>query len=90
MGQGLAVLTEAAVDDLRAVLTLGQAEDGADQGDVLGRLGHDDLGALDQLHGAHRQQTGVARSTADERHPALGRPLVLAAGLRGLYSRHAC
>ena len=89
VGQRLAVLTEAAVDDLRAVLALGQAEDGADQGDVLGGLGHDDLGALDQLHGAHRQQTGVTGSTADERHPTRGRPLS-GAGLRGLYSRHAC
>ena len=93
VGQGLAVLAEAAVDDLRAALeavgALDEAEDLADQLDVLGSLGHDHLGTLEELHGSHRQQARVTGSTADERHPALGGG-GRGAGLRGLYSRHAC
>jgi hypothetical protein len=91
--EGLAVLAEAAVDDLRAadeaVGALDEAEDLPDQLDVLGGLGHDHLGTLEELHGSHRQQARVTGSAADERHPALGRG-GRAGGVGGLYSRHAC
>ena len=59
------------------------------RGGVVGGLGHDHLGTLEELHGSHRQQARVTGSAADERHPALGRG-GRGAGLGGLYSRHAC
>ena len=37
---------------------------------MLGRLGDDDVGLLEQVDGADGQQAGVTRAAADERHPA--------------------
>ena len=95
VGERLAVLAEAAVDDLRAVplavRALGEAEDGADQVDVLGGLGDDDLGAREELHGTHGQQARVAGPLpTNDTQPGVATALSVAAGLRGLYSRHAC
>jgi hypothetical protein len=87
VGQRLAVLAEATVDEQRAlggrghvelVVDLGldrgrQAEEGADQGLVLRELGHHDLRLPEQVDGADGQQVWVAGSGAHEGHPP-GRP----------------
>jgi hypothetical protein len=60
VAERLAVVAERAVDDL----DVGAAE-AADEGLVL-RLGHDDVGAREQLDGAHGQQLRVTGPGAHE------------------------
>ena len=59
--QRLAVLADAAVDDLDV-----RADEGCDEVGVLGQLGDDDVGLREELGGPHGEQAGVAGTGAHE------------------------
>ena len=92
VGQRLAVLAEAAVDDLRAVLgPRRRPRTERTRSSVLGRLGDDDLGAL---RGAPRRAPSAGPGSPGPLPTNDTQPWWPAgrrrAGLRGLCSRHAC
>ena len=90
VGQRLAVLAEAAVDELGAALgpPSGRPSTARTERGVLGALGDHHVGLADQVGGAHGQQAGVTRAAADERHPpAAGGGLRWCRGWRRCWAR---